>query len=100
MQQKHSIAVGDIYFDDINLERSYASSKCYAQSKLANILFTKELANRLRSMPKILQIRIDYIYSVLGLINIYHRQSVVCYAVKKNAQKINSTYTKCDYKKL
>ncbi|KAL0099476.1 hypothetical protein PUN28_020182 [Cardiocondyla obscurior] len=46
--------VGDIDFDDIHLERSYqsykyyASWKSYVQSKLANILFTKELASRLK----------------------------------------------------
>ncbi|XP_071579728.1 retinol dehydrogenase 12-like isoform X1 [Temnothorax nylanderi] len=38
----------DIDFDDINLERSYALFKSYARSKLANILFTKELADRLK----------------------------------------------------
>ncbi|XP_071563304.1 retinol dehydrogenase 12-like [Temnothorax nylanderi] len=38
----------DIDFDDINLERSYTPFKSYARSKLANILFTKELADRLR----------------------------------------------------
>ncbi|KYM99698.1 PREDICTED: retinol dehydrogenase 12-like [Cyphomyrmex costatus] len=38
----------DIDFDDINLERSYGSFKSYAQSKLANILFTKELARKLK----------------------------------------------------
>ncbi|KYN29237.1 Retinol dehydrogenase 11 [Trachymyrmex cornetzi] len=38
----------DIDFDDINLERSYAPFKSYAQSKLANILFTKELTDRLK----------------------------------------------------
>ncbi|XP_011689557.1 PREDICTED: retinol dehydrogenase 12-like isoform X2 [Wasmannia auropunctata] len=39
---------GDIDFDDINLERSYGPLKSYTQSKLANILFTKELARRLK----------------------------------------------------
>ncbi|KYN29236.1 Retinol dehydrogenase 12 [Trachymyrmex cornetzi] len=39
----------DIDFDDINLERSYAPFKSYAQTKLANILFTKELARRLKT---------------------------------------------------
>lgn len=39
--------LGDIDFDDINLEKSYTSIKSYTQSKLANILFTKELARRL-----------------------------------------------------
>ncbi|XP_018360574.1 PREDICTED: retinol dehydrogenase 12-like [Trachymyrmex cornetzi] len=33
----------DIDFEDINRERSYSLLKYYAQSKLANILFTKEL---------------------------------------------------------
>ncbi|KAG5312077.1 RDH12 dehydrogenase, partial [Acromyrmex insinuator] len=39
----------DIDFDDINLERSYAPFKSYTQTKLANILFTKELAHRLKT---------------------------------------------------
>ncbi|XP_011259620.2 retinol dehydrogenase 12 isoform X2 [Camponotus floridanus] len=37
----------DIDFDDINLEKSYGPLKSYFQSKLANILFTRELARRL-----------------------------------------------------
>ncbi|XP_067217070.1 retinol dehydrogenase 12-like [Linepithema humile] len=38
---------GNINFDDINLEKFYGPWKAYAQSKLANILFTKELAHQL-----------------------------------------------------
>ncbi|XP_071640320.1 retinol dehydrogenase 11-like [Temnothorax longispinosus] len=41
---------GQIHYDDINLEKSYSYIrpwKAYMQSKLANILFTKELAHRL-----------------------------------------------------
>jgi len=39
---------GAIQWDDINFNKTpYDSSKAYAQSKLANILFTKELAKRL-----------------------------------------------------
>lgn len=38
---------GKIYRDDIMCEKSYSMFKCYAQSKLANILFTRELAKRL-----------------------------------------------------
>lgn len=40
--------LGDINFDDIYLERSYKEWPAYNQSKLANILFTKELARRLQ----------------------------------------------------
>ncbi|XP_029174124.1 retinol dehydrogenase 11-like [Nylanderia fulva] len=43
-----SYMFGDIYFDDINQENSYTSYRGYFQSKLANILFTKELAHRLK----------------------------------------------------
>lgn len=39
--------VGKIHFEDLKLEKSYATFKAYAQSKLANILFTKELSRRL-----------------------------------------------------
>lgn len=37
-----------IRFDDLNAERSYWGFGRYGESKLANILFTKELARRLR----------------------------------------------------
>jgi hypothetical protein len=35
-------------FDDPNLEHSYGPSTAYAQSKLANVLFSKELARKLQ----------------------------------------------------
>ncbi|XP_034107859.2 retinol dehydrogenase 13-like isoform X3 [Drosophila albomicans] len=38
---------GSINFDDLNSEKSYSPRKAYGQSKLANILFTRELAKRL-----------------------------------------------------
>ena len=40
--------VGNIHFEDINLEKGYNVIKAYSQSKLANVLFTRELARRLR----------------------------------------------------
>lgn len=39
--------IGRIHFDDVNLRKNYAVWRSYAQSKLANILFTYELAERL-----------------------------------------------------
>ena len=39
---------GAIDFDDPSAERGYSAWKAYSQSKLANILFTRELARRLR----------------------------------------------------
>jgi len=41
--------IGRMHFDDLNLERGYNVLKAYAQSKLANILFTRELACKLES---------------------------------------------------
>ncbi|XP_047424819.1 retinol dehydrogenase 12, like [Mugil cephalus] len=38
---------GSINLEDINSEKSYDKSKAYAQSKLANVLFTRSLAKRL-----------------------------------------------------
>lgn len=38
---------GKIHLDDINLDKSYDPVKSYRQSKLANIMFTRELARRL-----------------------------------------------------
>ena len=40
-------AVGDIHFDDLQSERRYRGQAVYNQSKLANVLFTYELARRL-----------------------------------------------------
>lgn len=39
---------GRIHFDDLQGEKSYSGWRAYAQSKLANILFTYELARRLQ----------------------------------------------------
>ncbi|MEE6507229.1 hypothetical protein FKM82_017685 [Ascaphus truei] len=38
---------GEIDFDDLDSEKSYSKSFAYSRSKLANILFTRELARRL-----------------------------------------------------
>ncbi|PVY79194.1 NAD(P)-dependent dehydrogenase (short-subunit alcohol dehydrogenase family) [Tamilnaduibacter salinus] len=40
-------AGGTMHFDDLNLNRGYNVLKAYAQSKLANMLFTWELSKRL-----------------------------------------------------
>lgn len=41
-------AMGRIDFDDLQGERSYSGARAYNQSKLANVLFTYELARRLQ----------------------------------------------------
>jgi NAD(P)-dependent dehydrogenase (short-subunit alcohol dehydrogenase family) len=43
----HAHTMGRIDFDDLHGERSYSGARAYNQSKLANILFTYELARRL-----------------------------------------------------
>lgn len=43
-----SVTVGNIDFDDINMERSYSPWNGYSRSKLANVLFTREFARRLK----------------------------------------------------
>ncbi|MFC5828261.1 SDR family oxidoreductase [Nonomuraea insulae] len=45
----HAHTAGHIDFDDLQGERSYSGSRAYDQSKLANVLFTYELARRLRA---------------------------------------------------
>ncbi|XP_041849050.1 retinol dehydrogenase 13 [Melanotaenia boesemani] len=39
---------GSIHFDDINLDKNYQPDKSYRQSKLANVLFGRQLAARLQ----------------------------------------------------
>ena len=43
----HAHAQGRIDFEDLQGERSYSGARAYNQSKLANVLFTYELARRL-----------------------------------------------------
>jgi retinol dehydrogenase 14 len=45
----HAQAMGRIDFDDLQGERSYSGARAYNQSKLANVLFTYELARRLQA---------------------------------------------------
>ncbi|XP_069692126.1 retinol dehydrogenase 12-like [Periplaneta americana] len=44
----YALKFGKMHFDDLNLEKSYGPSKAYAQSKLANVLFSLELSTRLQ----------------------------------------------------
>jgi NAD(P)-dependent dehydrogenase (short-subunit alcohol dehydrogenase family) len=44
-------ASGRIDFDDLQGERSYSGARAYNQSKLANVLFTYELARKLQATP-------------------------------------------------
>ncbi len=41
-------ALGEIDFDDLQGNRAYSGARAYNQSKLANVLFTYELARRLQ----------------------------------------------------
>ncbi|KAF4520354.1 hypothetical protein B566_EDAN009877 [Ephemera danica] len=43
----HAHYAGSINLDDLNSEKSYSPFRAYAQSKLANVLFSKELGRRL-----------------------------------------------------
>jgi len=43
---------GKINFDDLQSEKNYDYMGAYSQSKLANILFTRELAKQLKGKSK------------------------------------------------
>ncbi len=43
-----SLGQAPVDFDDVNLTRDYAGGRAYSQSKLAQILFTYDLAGRLK----------------------------------------------------
>lgn len=45
----HKSGSGEIHFDDLHGKQSYSRFEAYAQSKLANLLFTYELDRRLRA---------------------------------------------------
>jgi len=46
----HRMGSGTIDFDNLNAEKGYSASAAYAQSKLANLLFTLELNRRLKAL--------------------------------------------------
>lgn len=49
----YSIFLGGIInFDDINYDKNYSAADAYSQSKLANVLFSKELSDRLEGQSK------------------------------------------------
>jgi retinol dehydrogenase-12 len=48
----HTFASNGIQFDDLNFEKGYNRIKAYGQSKLANILFAKELTKRMKAQGK------------------------------------------------
>lgn len=51
---------GKINKDDLNSELSYDPAKAYEQSKLANVLFTKELAERLEGTYTVVRFTVKY----------------------------------------
>jgi NAD(P)-dependent dehydrogenase (short-subunit alcohol dehydrogenase family) len=48
-QHKAKMGKPDIYFDDLNFDKGYNKHIAYAQSKLANLLFTYELDRHLKA---------------------------------------------------
>lgn len=48
MSNARLFVAGEISFDDINLDNDYCPRRSYQQSKLANVLFARELAARLQ----------------------------------------------------
>ena len=52
---------GKINFDDLNSEKAYDPAVAYEQSKLANVLFTKELAQRLQGDLQLIHLHFDWL---------------------------------------
>ncbi|XP_076012291.1 retinol dehydrogenase 13 [Genypterus blacodes] len=58
---------GSIHFDDINLDKDYKREISYRQSKLANVLFCRELASRLEGTGvTVYSLHPGVIYTELG----------------------------------
>lgn len=55
-----------INFDDISFEKNYTPWVAYGQSKLSNILFTKELAKRLPPTIKTVSLHPGVVRTELG----------------------------------
>lgn len=76
-----------INFDDLNLEQNYSGIKAYKQSKLANILFTYELARRLDNNQEVLQgrkITVNALHPGIVYSDIFDRNTNKVYKLIKN----------------
>jgi len=58
---------GQINIKNLNWDKDYDAGQAYAQSKLANILFTRELANRLKGNQIIGQLIVFIIVAIMYL---------------------------------
>lgn len=64
-------SMGKINFEDLNSEKSYHPVMAYVQSKLANVLFTRELAGKVEGTLADIQVHIimckkKFMYCKLG----------------------------------
>jgi hypothetical protein len=48
--ERQNIDASPMDWDDLMLDKSYGANKAYRQSKLANVLFTHELAKKLKGL--------------------------------------------------
>jgi NAD(P)-dependent dehydrogenase (short-subunit alcohol dehydrogenase family) len=64
----HASRIGTMRFDDLHGERAYGPWSAYGQSKLANLLFTRELTRRLRAThPNVIAVACHPGYSATDL---------------------------------
>lgn len=75
---------GSINFEDINLKKRYSGWKAYCRSKLANVLFTYELANRLD--PK--QVTVNALHPGAVRTNIVGKHASLLYRIGWNLKKL------------
>lgn len=75
---------GTIHFDDINLEKRYDGWTAYCQSKLANVIFTYELADRLN--PK--QVTANALHPGAVRTNIVGKHASLVYRLGWNLKKL------------
>jgi NAD(P)-dependent dehydrogenase (short-subunit alcohol dehydrogenase family) len=74
-------------WDDINNEKMYDTRQVYAQSKLCNILFTRELAKRLSNTKVTVNaLHPGVVMTVIG-ISEFNSSSYLCKLIKKKTKR-------------
>lgn len=87
--------MGRIHFDDLNGEKDYHPVRAYAQSKLANVLFSRELAKRTEGRVCGRETEVARLTMCAGLRVSFCASLSLCLNIKKGSASVASVRDSC-----